>query len=151
MKKSIVLILALSVGCLNPTVLDRAFAQQQVKQTPAPQKTATKLAQFVEKSWPRSFTTASGASVVMHQPQIASWDDQKHLVAYAAISYLAGGETEKPSLGTVKMETDTQVSTTEHMVKFTTIKITEANFQSLAKEQTQEIVNEIEKTIPDED
>jgi hypothetical protein len=36
-------------------------------------------------------------------------------------------------------------------VQFSTLKITEANFQTLSKEQTQEIVKEIEKNIPQED
>jgi hypothetical protein len=151
MKKSIVLVLALGLSCLSPMAPDLALGRQ-VAQSPAPPKAATpNVPQFVEKSWPRSFTAASGASIVLHQPQIANWDDQKHLVAYAAISYLVGGETEKPALGTVKIETDTQVSTTERMVKFSKLKITEANFQSLAKEQTREIIGEIEKSIPDED
>jgi hypothetical protein len=152
MKKVVILFLAVGLSGLYSVPPNSVFGQQQPKLAPArPVTSAPKVAQFVEKSWPRSFTTASGANVVLHQPQIASWDDQKHLIGYAAISYLAGGETEKPALGTIKMETDTQVSTTERMVKFTTVRITEANFQSLAKEQTRELVTEIEKTIPDED
>jgi hypothetical protein len=54
-------------------------------------------------------------------------------------------------VGTIKIEADTQVSLEQRLVKFSTLKITEANFQSLPKEQTQEIIKEIEKNIPDED
>src|SRR5205085_641726 len=89
--------------------------------------------------------------IVIFQPQAASWDDQKHMVAYAAVSYLANGEVEKPALGTLKIEADTQTALTERLVKFSVLKITEANFQSLSKEQTREIIAEVEKTIPDED
>ena len=28
--------------------------------------------------WPRSYTTASGSALILYQPQIASWNDQKH-------------------------------------------------------------------------
>ena len=150
MKKSIVLFLVLAMSCLSP-MAPVAFGGQQVTPSPSSSKAAPKVNQFVEKAWPRSYTAPSGANLVIHQPQIASWDDQRHLVAYAAVSYLPSGETDKPSLGTLKIETDTQVSVTERMVQFTALKITEANFQSLAGEQSREIINEIEKTIPGED
>jgi hypothetical protein len=54
-------------------------------------------------------------------------------------------------LGTIKLATDTEVALDQRLVKFSKIKILETNFQTLSKEQTQEIVNEIEKNIPEED
>ena len=81
----------------------------------------------------------------MYQPQIASWENQKQLVAFAALSHVAKGE-QKPALGTIKFETETEVSLEQRLVKFSKIKIVETNFQTLSKEQTQEIVNELEKT-----
>ena len=57
--------------------------------------------------WPRAYTTASGAALVVYQPQVASWADQKHMVAYAAVSYTPKG-AKQPALGTVKVESDTQ-------------------------------------------
>src|SRR5262249_30170813 len=56
-----------------------------------------------------------------------------------------------PVIGTIKLETDTDVSLEQRLVKFSTLKITEANFETLSKEQTAEIVKAIEKTIPEED
>jgi hypothetical protein len=103
-----------------------------------------------EKGWPRGYSLANEAQIVIYEPQIATWDDQKHLVAYSAVSHIAKGE-QKPALGTIRLEGDTQVSLEERLVKLSTIKITETNFPTLAKEQTQEIVNTLEKTIPDED
>ena len=110
----------------------------------------TQADQLEEKAWPRGYSTASEAQIVLHQPQIASWENQKHIVAYAAISYLSKG-AQKPALGTVKLEADTAVSLEKRLVKFSPIKIIEANFQTLSKDQTREIVSEIEKNIPDED
>ena len=113
--------------------------------------TAAGMAQQVsDRGWPRGYNLPSEGQIVLFEPQIASWVDQKHAVALAAVSYVAKG-AEKPVVGTVKIETDTQVSLEQRLVKFTTLKITEANFQTLPKEQTQEIVKEIEKNIPVED
>src|ERR1044072_8797765 len=106
--------------------------------------------QLQDRGWPRGYSLPDEAQIVLFQPQIASWDDQKHAVALAAVSYVAKG-AEKPVIGTIKIEADTQVSVEQRLVKFSTLKITEANFQTLAKEQTSEIVKEIERNIPDED
>src|SRR6185369_541934 len=54
-------------------------------------------------------------------------------------------------LGTIKLEANTEVSLEQRLVKFSTLKITESNFPTLPKEQTQEIVSEIEKNLPDEE
>ena len=105
----------------------------------------------VDKPWPRSYQAPSGAGIVIYQPQVADWQNQKHMIAYAAVSYLESVEAGKPALGTIKIEADTEASLTERLVRFSALKITEANFQSLSKEQTHEIVGEVEKAIPAED
>ena len=51
--------------------------------------------------WPRAYLTPSGGRVLVFQPQIASWEGQKHMVAYAAVSYQAKG-AEKAELGTFR-------------------------------------------------
>lgn len=104
----------------------------------------------VDGGWPRGYETPLGAQVIMYQPQIADWKDQAHMSAYAAISYLPKGE-EEPALGTVKLEADTKVALDERLVDFSSLKIAEANFPSLEKEQTQDLVTEITKAIPEED
>ena len=119
--------------------------QQSTNQTGA---RSTKPAQ--DRGWPRGYSLPSEAQIVLFEPQIASWENQKHAVAFAAVSYVAKGE-QKPVLGTIKLETETEVSLEQRLVKFSTLKITETNFQTLPKEQTREIVDEIEKNIPDED
>ena len=106
--------------------------------------------QPADRGWPRGYSLASEAQVVLYEPQIASWDDHKHMVALAAVSYVTKGE-QKPTLGTIRIESDTLVSTEQRMVKVSTLKITEANFQSLPKEQTRKNITEIEKGIPELD
>lgn len=152
MKRAVMSLLVVSLISLCPA--PRGFGQEPAAPavSPAAPSVAVPAAgQQVEKAWPRSYNAPSGASIVIYQPQAASWADQKHLVAYAAVSYLPNGEVEKPAVGTLKIEADTEVSLTERLVKFSVLKLTEANFQSLTKEQTREIVTEVEKTIPDED
>src|SRR5215510_16209299 len=91
--------------------------------------------QAQDRGWPRGYNLPSEAQIVLFQPQLATWEDQKHAVPLAAVSYVAKG-AEKPVIGTIKIETDTEVSLEQRLVKFSTLKITEANFQTLPKEQT---------------
>jgi hypothetical protein len=106
--------------------------------------------QTVNLAWPRNYKTPSGGRVTLYTPQVASWENQKHMKAYAAVSYMAPGAT-KAALGTVTVEADTQVSLQERLVNFAPLKITESHFSTLTKEQNSEIVSEISKSIPTED
>ena len=81
---------------------------------------------------------------------MASWDRQAHLVAFSAVSQRAKAG-DKPAIGTIKLEADTRVSTSERLVNFQKMKIVEANFQTLSKEQIREVAAEIEKAIPDDE
>ena len=58
---------------------------------------------------------------------------------------------QKPALGSLKVEADTKVALAERLVSFSDMKITEANFPTLPKEQTREVVAEIDKSISDDD
>lgn len=114
-------------------------------------KNSSRRASFQEADggWPRGYSLPSEAQIVIFQPQALTWEGQKHLVAMTAVSYVAKGE-QKPAMGTIKLEADTSVALTDRLVKFSTIKITETNFKTLSKEQTQEIVSQIEKNLPEE-
>jgi hypothetical protein len=104
----------------------------------------------VDGGWPRAYSTPAGGQILVYQPQVASWADQRHMVAYAAVSY--GTKTvPKPHLGSIKLEADTKVSTSERLVNFSSLKITESNFPTLPKEQMREVVAEIDKGIPEQD
>ena len=87
----------------------------------------------------------------MYQPQVASWEHQKHMVAYAAVAYEPKGATGKPALGSLRMEADTKVAVADRLVSFTDFKIAESNFPTLPKEQMREVVTEIDKAIPDDE
>ena len=56
----------------------RVAAQAPAKPAAA---TPAAAAASADGGWPRAYTTPSGAALVVYQPQIASWTDQKHVVA----------------------------------------------------------------------
>jgi hypothetical protein len=115
-----------------------------------PAVSAGKAAAPVDGGWPRVYDAPSGGSVLMYQPQIASWDEQKHMVAFSAVSFRAK-TGDKPALGTIKMEADTSVAVPERLVQLQKLKIEEVNFSTLPKEQVREISAVIEKAMPDDD
>ena len=125
-------------------------AQAAPQAVAAPAKTAAAAPPIVDGGWPRVYDLPSGGTILVYQPQVASWEKQKHLVAYSAVSQRAKG-AEKPAIGTIKIEADTEVSVPERLVSFQKMKIVEANFQTLQKEQIREITTEIDKAIPDDE
>ena len=107
-------------------VLDSAMplaAAAAPRQTAKPAATTTKPAAAVaaappvDGGWPRTYALSSGGSVLVYQPQTSSWEKQTHLVAFSAVAYRATA-ADKPALGTIKLEADTQVALTERLVRF---------------------------------
>jgi hypothetical protein len=121
------------------------------KPTPASAAASTTAAPAaVDGGWPRVYDLPSGGSVLVYQPQIASWEKQAAMVAFSAVSYRAK-TADKPALGTIRFEAKTKVALDDRLVNFSQMKIDEANFQSLPKEQVREIVAHVDKAIPDDD
>ena len=100
--------------------------------------------------WPRTYTTPSGARVVLYQPQIASWVDERDMTLSAAVSYLAaGGQT--PALGTITIESHTKVALADRLVNFSEFTISDANFPTVQKDAVQDLAAEILATVPREE
>ena len=119
----------------------------------APQAAAAPPAaaqQLVDGGWPRAYTTNSGAAMVLYQPQIAGWKNQKVMTAYAAASYTPKGAT-KPALGTLQIEADTSVSVAERLVDFSKYRVVEANFSTLPKEQLRTVIADVTTSVPPRD
>ena len=133
--KSLLALLTAS-SLLLPGPLAAASPQQA-----APAK-ATAAPPPLDGGWPRTYSTPSGGQLVLYQPQVASWDRQLHMVAYAAVSFLPQG-AEKAQLGTVKVESDTVVAVSERLVRFPSVKVTEAKFATLDRDQLREVVTQI--------
>jgi hypothetical protein len=150
MKRTAVSTVTVLMVGLSMTLSSSALGPSTVAKAQAPQTGAAQAVEPSDRGWPRGYSLPSEAQIVLYQPQVAAWEDQKHMVAYAAVAYVAKDE-KKPAMGTIKIETDTQVSLAQRLVQFSQLKITETNFPTLPKEQAREIVAEIEKTIPNND
>ena len=111
---------------------------------------ATASAAPIDGGWPRMYSLPTGGSLLVYQPQVSSWQDQKHMVAFSAVSYRDKAGTE-PALGTIRLEADTSVALAERLVSFKNLRTVEANFQTLPKEQVREVVATIEKTMSADD
>jgi hypothetical protein len=118
---------------------------------PAPAGKPAAPAPPVDGGWPRAYSTPSGGKILMYQPQVASWEQQKHMVAYAAVAYEQKGATSKPALGSLQIEAETKVAVADRLVSFRDFKIAESNFPTLQKEQMREVVTEIDKAFPTEE
>jgi len=103
----------------------------------------------IDGGWPRTYTTRTGARVVIYQPQVASWVDQKRMTLYAAVSYQPAGAAQ-PSLGTMGAEADTRVALNERLVNFSEFTVTQSNFPTIPRESVREVVAEIVDAMPKE-
>jgi hypothetical protein len=101
----------------------------------------------VDRGWPRTYVAASGSRVEIFAPQIASWDRQAHLVAYAAVAYTPPN-AERPVLGTIKVESETRVALEPRLVSLTGFRIVEANFGALDRDRIRTMVADIGTAIP---
>ena len=144
---AIVVVLGLLSSSAAPLRAQTPLPSSKKVSQVTPAATASRI---VDRGWPRAYQTPSGGSILLYSPQVASWQDQKHMTAYAAVSYMAPGAG-KAALGTIKVEADTSVSVEERLVNFAPLKITESSFSTLSREQNNELVSEISKAIPNED
>src|SRR5678815_2223593 len=137
-EKSIAVITACSV-------MSASALQAPPTQITLPPNTAATPPPPVDGGWPRSYLTAQGANVILYQPQIASWENQKVMTLYSAVAYTP--KSGKRMLGTIKAAANTQVSVPERLVNYSDLTITEANFPTLDKAQIHDMTNEISAAI----
>jgi hypothetical protein len=105
------------------------------------------ISQSAPDEWPRRFTTTDGAQLVLYEPQIANWENQRHMTAYSAVSYLQPGK-EMPMLGTLTLEADTRVSVEERLVDFSSLQIVQSNFPNASKEDIAAAVAAVKVSLP---
>ena len=100
-----------------------------------------------QNDWPRHYAAPDGAQIVVYEPQVADWQDQKRLTLHAAVAYTAAGQT-MPRLGTILAEADTRVAVTERLVDFSSFRILSSNFVGASKEESAAIVAAMKASMP---
>jgi uncharacterized protein YraI len=100
-------------------------------------------------AWPRAYTTDSGASIVLHQPQITAWDDFTTINALVAAEYKPK-EDASPVFGVIGVTGKTQADEESGEVVITDIKVTELNFSVLGRDQLSDLALEVGKVVPTE-
>jgi hypothetical protein len=97
--------------------------------------------------WPKIVTSEAGSKILMHQPQIESWQDQKVIDAWSAVEFQA--ERQKSSdLGVIEILADTSVAMEERLVKLQNIRIKQVNFPTLEQGRAREIASTVTKKFP---
>ena len=128
-------------------VLSIALVASPMLSVAAPAPARAAAAAPADGGWPRAYPTASGGRLTIYQPQIVSWQDQKRMVMYAAVSYM-GKDDKTPTLGTIKVEANTSVAVPERLVSFSEFAITAANFPTLSREQLTGVASEMNAAMP---
>jgi hypothetical protein len=104
----------------------------------------------IDGGWPRMYPLASGGSLLVYQPQVSSWKDQKQMVAFSAVSYRDKAAS-APAFGTLRIEADTNVALADRLVSFKNLRTVEVTFQTLSKEQVREVAATIETVMSDDE
>ena len=141
----------LAAATQAPPATQKPATQKPAATKPAAPTSSSATSVPIDGGWPRIYDLSSGGSILMYQPQVSSWENQKHMVAFTAISYRDKTGTAKPAFGTLRLEAETKVSVEERLVHFQNLRIAEASFQTLSKEQVREITTAVEKAIPVDD
>ncbi|MGH9462115.1 MAG: hypothetical protein ACRD1X_12910, partial [Vicinamibacteria bacterium] len=89
-------VLSLLIWDMAPLLSAQTAPAPAAQTAPAPEAGE----EAVDLGWPRTYATQKGGSVVIYQPQVASWDRQRHVVAYSAVTYSTAG-AEKPAIGSI--------------------------------------------------
>jgi hypothetical protein len=97
--------------------------------------------------WPRLYELPADATALIYQPQVSEWANQKHIVAWSAVSYQEN-KNSKAALGTIKFEADSSVAMHERLVSLTPLRITESHFSSLSRDDAHKLSTELQSAIP---
>lgn len=100
--------------------------------------------------FPRTYPLTNGGYVTLYEPQVSSWLQQTHLIAWAAVAY-AAKDSLKPVMGTIKIEADTEVALEERLVRFKDFSIPEVKFASLSRDDSRMVTGALQAALPTSD
>lgn len=100
-----------------------------------------------DPGWPRSYSDGSGATLVVHQPQVEGWKDFKLLSGRCAFA-LHLSPKQEPVYGTFKFQADTLVDTDQKLVLFRNIRAQDMRFPSAKGGQSKEFADAAARLMP---
>jgi len=100
--------------------------------------------------FPRTYPLPNGGHITLFQPQIESWNAQTHIVALSAVAYSAK-PADKPIMGSIKIEADTEIAIEDRLVRFKDFTIPEVNFTSLSRDDSRMISTALQAALPEAD
>lgn len=100
-----------------------------------------------QTAWPRAFTTDTGASLILHQPQITEWEDFLKIKALVAAEYKPKADAD-PVFGVIGLAGRTQADHETKEVVIDDITVTELNFSALDRDQLSAMALEVGKLLP---
>jgi hypothetical protein len=137
----------ITVASLCPAPGGAVVHAQTAKPAAKPAATAAPAAAAAAPGWPRVYGDTAG-QLVIYEPQISEWRDQKKITLLAAVGYTPAGAT-KPLLGTITADADTRVAVDERLVSFSTFTLTQTHFATASKEQTATIAAALKSNWPE--
>jgi hypothetical protein len=100
--------------------------------------------------FPRTYPLPNGGHITLFQPQIESWNAQTHIIALSAVAYSAK-PADKPVMGSIKIEADTEIAIEDRLVRFKDFTIPEVNFPSVSRDDSRMISTALQAALPETD
>lgn len=102
---------------------------------------------IVAGEWPRTFETADGATVTMHQPQVTEWQNFTKMTALVASEYNAKG-SDDPAFGVIEVSANTSADRETDEVVLSDISVTNVNFSTLSRKQLSDAALKVGALLP---
>src|SRR5262245_17718851 len=100
-----------------------------------------------DPGWPRERTGEDGTKLIVYQPQVDSWGEQRRIHARVAVA-LTPPQGAKSILGVLWIEADTDTVPTTRTVVLTNIQIVRTNFPTLSSEEADRITAALKAHFP---
>jgi len=99
-----------------------------------------------DRGWPKE-KTINGNRLVVHQPQVDKWEDYSKLEARMAVELTPKGQ-EKPVIGALWLEADTDVDLDARTVALSNLHIVKANFPALNESMVGKVQKRLNELLP---
>jgi hypothetical protein len=100
-----------------------------------------------DPGWPRERTAADGTKLVVYQPQVDSWEGQRRIKARVAVA-ITPPQTNKPILGVLWLEADTDTIFATRTVVLNNIQIVRTDFPTLPQTEATRMAAKLKARFP---